>query len=254
MKWFFKIRLFSLNVGAYTFSPGVFVTLLTIAMVSLTYSLGQWQLSRANYKDNLQQKIAERQNKAPIGFKQLPYDRSEREYLPVSFEGQYDTEHSMLLDNRVVDSIVGYEVFTPFKMANNITVMVNRGFVPLGKYRQDIPVFETPKQVLIIKGLMEKIPSSGLRLAENVHINNQWPAILQYIDIPELEKMINTGLMKMIVRLADSEAGGLKYHQPVVNLNSAKNNGYAFQWFAMMSAILSLYIVVNTKKRTKRNE
>ncbi|MCK5360440.1 MAG: SURF1 family protein [Gammaproteobacteria bacterium] len=250
MKWFFKIRFFSLNIGAYTFSPGVFVTLLTIALVTLTYSLGQWQLSRANYKDNLQQKIAERQNKPPIGFKQLPYDMSEREYLPVSFEGQYDTEHSILLDNRVVDSVVGYEVFTPFKMANEITVIVNRGFVPLGKYREDLPVFDTPDQVVVIKGLMEKTPSSGLILSKNIHQNNKWPAVLQYIEIAELETMFKTSLMKMIVRLAEDGPGGLKYHQPVVNLNSAKNNGYAFQWFAMMSAILSLYFVVNTKKRT----
>ncbi|MEA1889555.1 MAG: SURF1 family protein [Pseudomonadota bacterium] len=219
--------------------------------MSLTYSLGQWQLSRANYKDNLQQKIAERQNMPPIGFKQLPYDMSDREYLPVSFEGQYDTEHSILLDNRVVDSVVGYEVFTPFRMANDITVMVNRGFVPLGKYRKDLPQFGTPEEVVVINGLMEKTPSSGLILSKNLQQNDQWPVVLQYIDLAELETMIGAGLMKMIVRLAESGPGGLKYHQPVVNLNSAKNNGYAFQWFAMMSAILSLYFVVNTKKRSK---
>jgi surfeit locus 1 family protein len=254
MKWFFKIRLFSLDVGAYTFSPGIFVTLVTVALVVLTYSLGQWQLSRANYKDNLQQKIAERQNKQTVNYKQLPYEKSERAYLPVSFEGRYDVQHSMLLDNRVVDSVVGYEVFTPFKMANGITVLINRGFVPLGKYRQDLPVFETPDTVVVIKGLMEKTPSSGLILSKNLQQSNQWPAILQYIDLAELEKKLDTGLMKMIVRLAENEPGGLKYHQPVVNLNSVKNNGYAFQWFAMMSAILSLYFVVNTKKRSKSNE
>ena len=57
--------------------------------------------------------------------------------------------------------------------------------------------------------------------------------------------------MNMILRLAENEPGGLNYHQPVINLDSAINNGYAFQWFAMMSALLSLYFVVNTKKRTK---
>jgi len=251
MKWFFKLRLFSLDVGAYTFSPGVFVTLLTIALVTLTYSLGQWQLSRAKYKDNLQQKIAERQNKQTVSYKQLPYEQSEREYLPVRFEGRYDTEHSILLDNRIVDSVVGYEVFTPFEMANDITVVINRGFVPLGKSRQVLPEFETPENKVVIEGLMEKTPSKALILSKNLHQSNQWPAVMQYIDIAELETKLNTSLMKMIVRLAENEAGGLKYHQPVVNLNSAKNNGYAFQWFAMMSAILSLYFVVNTKKRTQ---
>ena len=251
MKWFFKLRLFTVNVGSYTFSPGVFVTLLTIALVSLTYTLGHWQLSRAKYKDNLQQKIAERQNRPAISYKQLPYEQSERAYLPVRFEGQYDTRHSILLDNRIVDSVVGYEVFTPFKMANDVTILVNRGFLPLGKSRQVLPEFETPTDRVEIEGLMEKTPSKGLILSENLHKSKQWPAVMQYINTAELEQKLNTRLIKMIVRLAENEPGGLKYHQPVVNLNSAKNNGYAFQWFAIMSAILSLYFVVNTKKRTK---
>lgn len=250
MKWFFKIRLFSLNVGAYTFSPGVFVTLLTIALVTLTYSLGQWQLSRAQYKDNLQQKIAERQYMAAISYKQLPYEESERVFQPVRFEGHYDSEHSILLDNRIVDRVVGYEVFTPFTMDNDVTILINRGFIPLGKSRQVLPEFETPENKVVIKGLMEKTPSKVLVLSENPHQNIQWPAVMQYIDIGELETKLNIRLMSMVVRLAENEPGGLEYHQPVVNLNSAKNNGYAFQWFAMMSAILSLYFVVNTKKRT----
>ena len=254
MKWFLNLRLFSLDIGAYTFSPGVFVTLLTIAMVTLTYSLGQWQLSRAQYKDNLQQKIAERQNMAAISYKQIPYEESERVFLPVRFEGHYDSGHSILLDNRIVDRVVGYEVFTPFTMVNNITILVNRGFIPLGKSRQVLPEFETPDNKVVIEGLMEKPPSKVLVLSENPHQNIQWPAVMQYIDIGELETKLNTQLMSMVVRLAENGSGGLKYHQPVMTLNSAKNNGYAFQWFAMMSAILSLYFVVNTKKRTNRNE
>jgi cytochrome oxidase assembly protein ShyY1 len=35
----------------------------------------------------------------------------------------------------------------------------------------------------------------------------------------------------------------------VLKLDSTKNTGYAFQWFAMMAALLVIYIAVNTKKR-----
>ena len=34
-------------------------------------------------------------------------------------------------------------------------------------------------------------------------------------------------------------------------LNAAKNNGYAFQWFAMSVALLIIYLVVNTKRMVK---
>ncbi|GMR18074.1 MAG: SURF1 family protein [Gammaproteobacteria bacterium] len=249
MKWVFKIRLFCLDIGRYRFSPGLIMTLLTIALAYVMFSLGQWQLSRAQYKDNLQQKIAERQNMSAISYKHLPHEESERVFLPVRMVGYYDYKHSFLLDNRIVDGVVGYEVFTPFAMANDISIVINRGFIPLGKSRQVLPEFGTPKNKVVINGLMEKAPSKGLILSDNLHQSNQWPAVMQYIDIGELETKLNTRLMNMVVRLAENEPGGLKYHQPVVNLNSAKNNGYAFQWFAMMAAVLILYFVVNTKKR-----
>ena len=250
MKWMFKIRLFTLDIGKYRFSPGLIMTVLTFSLAYIMLSLGQWQLSRAQYKDNLQQKIAERQNKPAIDYKQLPYEESERLYLPVRLVGLYDREHSILFDNRVVDSVVGYDVFTPFKLVDGTTIVINRGFIAQGISRQVLPEFDTPDEKVVIEGLMEKVPSKGLILSDNVHQSNQWPTVMQYIEIDELETKLNTRLMSMVVRLAENGPGGLKYHQPVVNLNSAKNKGYAFQWFAMMSAVLSLYFVVNTKKRT----
>lgn len=251
MSWLIKIRLLNLDIGNYRFSPGLLVSILTFALAYLMFSLGQWQISRAQYKDNLQQKIAERQDKAPIGYNELPYEEDDRVFLPVMFNGVYDSRHSLLFDNRIVDGVVGYDVYSPLKLINGATVLVNRGFIAQGKSRLELPDFETPTGVVNIRGLLEKPPSKGLILAENLHQGNQWPAVLQYIDIQELESKLEYQLMNMIVRLAENEPGGLKYHQPVINLDSAKNNGYAFQWFAMMSALLSLYFVVNTKKRTK---
>ena len=249
MKWIFKIRLFSLDIGKYRFSPGLIMTILAFTLAYTMFSLGQWQLSRAQYKDNLQQKIAERQNMPAIGYNQLPHEPEDRFFLPVKFQGSFDAEHSILLDNKIGDGVVGYEVFTPFMMANGVTILVNRGFVPLGRSRQVLPDFDTPEDIMTIQGLMEKTPSKGVILSEDLHESDIWPLVLQYIDITELESKLNYHLMSMIVRLAENEPGGFKYHQPVLNFNSAKNRGYAFQWFAMMTALLILFIVVNTKKR-----
>jgi cytochrome oxidase assembly protein ShyY1 len=63
--------------------------------------------------------------------------------------------------------------------------------------------------------------------------------------------MLGYELYDMIVWLdegkSDASAGIYQYDLPVLNLNSAKNNGYAFQWFAMSLALLIIYLVVNTK-------
>ncbi len=251
MGWIFKIRLLSLDIGNYRFSPGLLVTILTFVLAYIMFSLGQWQISRAQYKDNLQQKIAERQHKAPISYNELPYEETDRVFLPVAFRGTYDSSHTIFFDNRIVDGVVGYDVFSPFMLENQVVVLVNRGFIEQGKSRKQLPNINTPPGIVNIRGLMEKPPAKGLVLSEDLHQGMQWPAVLQYIDIAELEAKLGSQLMDMIVRLDENEAGALKYHQPIINLDSAKNNGYAFQWFAMMSALLSLYFVVNTKKRTQ---
>ena len=249
MKWIFSIRLFSLNIGAYRFSPGAVMTVLTFALAYLMFSLGQWQLSRAQYKENLQKKIVERQNKPSIGYNQLPVEAEERQFLPVKFHGKYDIEHTILLDNKVVDGVVGYDVFTPFLMNNGASILVNRGFIPLGATREEIPKFETPREEISIHGLMEKTPAKAVFLSAEFNEVKQWPSVVQSVDIKQLELKLEYPLMEMVLRLAKNQPGGFKHYQPVINLNSAKNYGYAFQWFAMMTALLILYIVVNTKKR-----
>lgn len=254
MMWFLNVRLFSLHIGRFNFSPGLFMTVLTFAIVYTMYSLGLWQLSRAKYKDNLQQKIVERQNKPAVNYNQIPYEEDERLYLPIKIRGKYDSKHIVLLDNRIVEGVVGYDVYTPFTMSNGTAVLVNRGFIPQGKSRQDLPHIATPEVDIDIQGILEKPPSKGVILAENLHTSISWPMVMQYIDIEEIETKLSIDLMDMIVRLDSNEAGGLIYNQPVVNLNSSKNYGYAFQWFAMMTAVFSLFLVMNTKKRTKADE
>ncbi len=251
MKRLFKIRLLKLDVGAYRFSPGLVFTLITLFLMYVMYSLGQWQISRAQYKDNLQQKIEQRQKLPAIDYNLIPADEEERVYLPAKFRGQFDGDYIFLHDNRIVDGVVGYDVYTPLKLNNGTAVLVNRGFLPQGRTRQDIPEVSTPADNHIVSGLLEKEPTRGMVLLDNLHDSSQWPLVLQYVDIAELEGKLDYKLFPMILRLAQNEPGAFKYHQPVVNLNSAKNSGYAFQWFAMMLALFIIYIVVNTKKRTQ---
>jgi len=74
--------------------------------------------------------------------------------------------------------------------------------------------------------------------------------VLQYIDLDEIDQILGYQLYDMVLWLDQDQAGSLEYDLPVLNLNSTKNNGYAFQWFAMSLALLLIYVVVNTKRRS----
>jgi len=214
-------------------------------------SLGFWQLDRAEFKDTLQQKITERKNLSASSIEALPESSDDRRYLPLVFTGEFDQQHSFLLDNKTLKGRVGYQVFTPVKISSFKAVLVSRGFVELGKTRAQLPEIKTPQGNLIIKGILDLEPPRALVLAENVNQTNQWPAVLQYVDLEEISKILGYELYDMVLWLNQNEVGSFEYDLPVLNLNAAKNNGYAFQWFAMSLALFSIYIVVNTKKLSK---
>jgi len=254
LKRLFQIRLISFNVGAYRFSPGIFPSITTLAFMYLMVFMAQWQAGKAEYKDNLHDKIVARKDLPAITLQELPATEDERLFLPVILSGQYDTEHTFLLDNKILKGRVGYDVYTPLRLSDGRSILVNRGFLPQGRTRQDLPVFETPGEMINVRGLLDKIPSKTLVLADNVNQATSWPVVLQYIDDKEVENILGYPVFNMVLWLNKDENHGFTRTLPALNLDSAKNAGYAFQWYAMTIALLIIYIAVNTKKRDDAND
>jgi len=254
LKQLFRARLVSLNIGAYRFSPGIVPSISTVALMYLMVSLGQWQADRAEQKDNLRDAIVARKDLPVISMQELPATESERAFLPVSLDGQYDVKHHFLLDNKILNGRVGYDVYSPLKMSNGQAILVNRGFLPQGKTRQDLPVFETPDEALNVRGLLHKPPSKTIVLADDVNQVISWPVVFQYIDIEEIEKILGYPVFSMVLWLDKEENHGFTRTLPALALDSSKNKGYAFQWYAMTLALLIIYIAVNTKKRDFTND
>lgn len=248
---FRQYRLFTIRLANYLFSPGVLSTLVTAALLYIMISLGFWQLDRAEFKDTLQQNIEQRKNLPAVEIRELPSSIDERRYQPVKFTGEFDVGHSFLLDNRTVKGRVGYHVFTPVKISDSVnnvkSILIARGFVEMGRSRDLLPEITLPQGESEIHGLLDMPPPVALVLAEDIHQSESWPMVLQYVDLAELSTMLGYELYDMVIWLNEGEAGSLEYDLPVLNLNAAKNNGYAFQWFALSLALLIIYIVVNTK-------
>ena len=240
-----------MRIASYHFNPGAFSTFVTIALLYIMMSLAFWQMDRADFKDTLQQNIIERKKLSPVGIEELPSPIESRRYLPVNFMGEFDAQHSFLLDNITFEGSVGYHVFTPVKIDGSKTILVNRGFVSQGKTRDQLPEIDAPDGKITISGLLDFSPSRTLLLAENVQETSRWPVVLQYVDLNEISQLLGYELYDMVLWLDPDETASFEYDLPVFNLNAAKNSGYAFQWFAMSLALSIIYIVVNTKRTIK---
>lgn len=251
-----QYRLISFYIASYHFNPGLLSSLITAGFLYVMMSLGFWQLDRAEFKDTLQQNITERKNLSTVNINELPQSIDQRRYRPVTFIGEYDGEHNLLLDNKIFNGRVGYHVFTPVRISPAKMILVNRGFISQGKTRQNLPEIKTPAGKIEISGLLDLTPSHALILADNTQETEQWPVVLQYIDLSEINQLLGVELYDMVLWLNQNESGVFEYDLPVLNLNSAKNNGYAFQWFALSAALLIIYIAVNSKRKNavRRND
>lgn len=241
-------RLVSLKLAGFHFNPGIVSSIVTAALLYTMVSLGLWQAERADFKNTLQHNISERKNLSPAGLEELPPTNDGRRFHPVKIFGEFDEQHSFLLDNITYNGKVGYHVYTPVKINNSRAVLVSRGFVIQGKTREHLPEVNAPIGEIEIEGLLDLPPSRTLLLAENVQEKSRWPVVLQYIDLAEISQILGYELYDMVLWLNPDEEGSFEYDLPVLNLNAAKNSGYAFQWFALSIALLIIYLVVNTKR------
>ena len=247
------LRLFTIRLGSYTFSPKLIPTVVTLLLLTLLYSLGQWQLSRAQAKDSLKQQIESRRLNRPIELDLLPENKDDKQFVPVTITGHFNVSKSFLLDNKVMNMNAGFNVVTPFELENGRWVLVNRGWIPRTKYRADLPEFETPTEVQTLTGFVRTPYDKVFMLQEQQYDVRQWPVIIQSVNIAELEKVVGVKFATYVVKLDEESAAGFNRHWPALKLDSNKHIGYAVQWFALFIALLSIYIIVNTK-RTKNDE
>ncbi|MER6300701.1 SURF1 family protein [Kitasatospora sp. NPDC001539] len=112
-------------------------TALAVAAVAVCVWLGTWQLGR--FEDRVtthqetKQSLTATSDAKPIDSllsPAAPQVTTETVGKPVTVTGSYDTEHQLLVPNRVVDGKQGYYVLTPLRTADGHAVAVVRGWAP----------------------------------------------------------------------------------------------------------------------------
>ncbi len=79
--------------------------------------LGLWQLQRAQEKQMLVDYYEDRMNAKRVQVSQTRMG-PDMEYFPAQVKGQFEAPYQILLDNRVHEGRVGYDVLTPFRIQN----------------------------------------------------------------------------------------------------------------------------------------
>lgn len=238
----------SIKIGSRIFSPRLFTTLLTLALMVLLVSLGRWQLRRADEKRALFDSFAagtdltrRMDGSTPL----LP------RYQHIEASGHYDQTRQVLIDNMFNGEQVGYFVITPFALTGGSWVLVNRGWVPLGASRADRPAIPVAADVRRIRGRADHMPSPGIQMGTPAALAPPYPVVAAFPTRIEIARLLGDPSWTPatdLVLLDPDEPDGFVRNWTAPGFPPMRHIAYAVQWFALALTLFIIYIVTNLRR------
>lgn len=202
--------------------------------------LGFWQLDRADQKrEILSNQLAQSKLSAididSLFLSQVKSDQqiAELRFRNVFAEGEFLNQHTIFIENQVVDSKAGYKVLTPFQTKQGL-LLVDRGWMPVDFQVKGDLVVKSSEYLTNLSGRLNK-PYAKPPLWDDsfpVNIGNRW----QYVDMEQLSKQMGAELFPLMLELApksELSTSLIVQWQEIDDLWVAKHSAYAFQWFSM---------------------
>jgi len=226
--------------------PVWFPAVLLAALVPTFAALGVWQLHRADDKRAVQQEYDARAAEPRLRLGPRLQSADELSFRRVVARGRYDPDYQILLDNRVHNHVVGYEVLTPLRLEGGDTrVLVDRGWVALGESRAQLPPIETPTDVREISGVA-KVPSGCgfmCRFVFGTPPTNTpgWQPVWPRLDVTRYAATVPFAVQPVVVLLDADAAHGYVREWTRLDDGIVVHQAYAAQWFAL--AVLAVVIV-----------
>ena len=237
-------------------AQALLVLLAALVGIALTVSLGLWQLGRAAEKNALAQAREQQRLLEPLQAAQLQLDPAPLQtllYRRVQLQGQWLHAHTVFLENRQMQGRPGFFAVTPLQLSapGAPVVLVQRGWVPRAfTDRSLVPTLPRPAGTVQVEGVLAPWPSRIYDFGET----GEGP-IRQNLDFASYRRSTGLALLGLSVQQSGPAEDGLWREWPQVASGAEKHHGYAFQWFALATLILALYVwfqIVQPRRQARR--
>lgn len=233
-------------------------TLVTFAAIVIMLALGLWQLQRANEKQQRLDKLQQRQQRSPYNLSQIKQQQNMQKQadirdFPVHVSGWLRSDQYLLLDNKIHQGQVGYQVLAPMQTDYGL-LLVNFGWLPAPATRQQLPQVRLPQGLFHARGRIA-LPSLNPMITETQQAGQQWPLLIQQIDLKKISQLMGLDstqqpLLSFIVQLdADEGSPYVRQWQAVV-MPPQKHIAYAVQWFALALTAALIYFFAIKQRHT----
>lgn len=236
------------------FKPSLTGTVLTLLLLPALVSLGFWQLRRADEKRALIEQYETGANTVQL------LNAATEPKLPllqeITTHGVYDSARQVLLDNmpspkRTAGAGPGYEILTPLQLDDGSILLVNRGWVPLGRTRAELPTIAVESNARSLRGRLVELQRPGFRMG-SPDPQNSWPKVLNYPAVDDLRKLYGSKLLERVVLLDVNEPDGFERdwsaRMTFGEFGPDRHVAYAIQWFGLAFTLVVVYGVVSLKR------
>ena len=248
-------------------SKAAVVYLLFFTSLALLLSLGGWQWRRGVEKAAIETLLEETSSKIRKNHSEndpknnyttidrAPPNWSELAYRQVRLEGNWRAGQVFLMDNRTHRGRLGYEVFSPFRLAGDrATLLVNRGWISRAEASATDALKPDMLDHAAVRGRLY-LPQKGFVLgqaySEPPPEQPAWPKVIQYFDAPALSIVLGTTLQPPVLVLdADHPAAFVQIWQ-AYTMTATRHFGYAAQWWGL--AVTLLVFGVIWRRRSTRS-
>jgi len=227
------------------FNPGWRLSLFVCLVLPILVAAGFWQLDRAEQKLILKKGYELQITQPPQNLETV----IPAAFTTVTFNGAFSANDYYLVDNATHEGRVGYQVIHLVHLAPPTgakAVLVNRGWVPAPKNREDLPEIDTPTGVRRFEGVLWPDLGLPLLLADDPW-SQTFPKRVQRLNIARMAQELELEF-EWQIRLVSGSPG--TYTPPRLNIAFGvdRHYGYALQWFGLAVVLLVGFVVVGVKR------
>lgn len=235
-----------MRFGNFVFRPGLWPTLAALFFFGLTMWLGNWQLSRADYKRELQARYDRMQEDGVVQVGTAMVTKEDVLYRPVEVYGEFLPGQEIYIDNRVYKTRAGYHVLAPFRIEGSSEhVLVNRGWVEVVNARRDVlPHVKQVVGAIKLRGIAVDTRSRYFEFKGAEPQGSLW----QNLDFERYQKVFGKPLQPILIEQTSDTGDGLVRDWPRPDTGVGTHISYAIQWFGLATAIAVLWLVLNVKR------
>ena|SRR4051794_35464817 len=240
-----------MTIAGWRFTPRLWSTIGAVIVITIMVQLGNWQLSRAREKESRQEQLDLLSRQPAVTIPPTPVKLEDFQYRKVEASGVYVPSHTIYLDNKIYQGVAGYHIITPLRIGTgDMHVLINRGWVPASRDRSKLPEVSTPDGPVDVSGLATAATQKTLELSKELVSGKVW----ENLDLERYRSATGLNLQPVMILQQDDIKDGLvrKWVRPDIGIG--KNLGYAFQWFAMATAVLIIYLVLSVKRERTESQ